>query len=68
MHQRPRTELTGMLPVAADLGALSDACPAVGEAKEAAQQGRRIATLKRGAVRGLTGTFAFLSDGEDELF
>jgi hypothetical protein len=54
--------------VAADLGALSDACPAVGEAKEAAQQGRRIATLKRGAVRGLTGTFAFLSDGEDELF
>ena len=40
----------------------------IGEIKKAVQKGRQIATLKRGAIHNLTGTFAFLSDGEGDLF
>ena len=32
------------------------------------QKGRQITTLKDGAIENLTGTFAFLSNGEGALF
>ena len=36
------------------------------EIKKAVQKGRQIATLKRGAIHNLTGTF-ILSEGEGDL-
>ena len=62
------TELTGLLPVAGSLCALRELCPEVGEAKDAVQEDRQIATLKEGAISNLTGTLAFLSDGTGALF
>jgi hypothetical protein len=62
------TELTGYLPLVREHpppGVVSDC---VGPSKEAVQKGRRIATLPAGTIEGLTGTFAFLSRGEGELF
>lgn len=62
-------ELTGWLPVVRDMAKLSGSIgPRLGEPKKALQKDRTIATLKRGAIAGLTGTFAFLSDGDAPLF
>lgn len=61
-------ELTGWLPIVSSMAALHATCAEVGAAKAAAQQGRSIATLRAGAIEGVTGTFAFLSDGDGPLF
>ena len=61
-------EVTGWLPVVASMDALAAAVPQAGPPKSAVQEGRRIATLKRGVVPKLTGTIAFLSDGAGKLF
>lgn len=57
-------EITGWLPVVEEISAVTSACPAAGAPKKALQEGRSIATLKRGAVPNLTGTFAFLGGGD----
>ena len=46
---------------------LSDSGVKVGDIKKAAQEGRRICSLAP-EKSGLTGTFAFLSDGAGSLF
>ncbi len=62
-------EVTGYLPVIRSMDALRAAVvAAVGERKRAVQKGRTIATLKQGSIAGLTGTFAFLSDGDGPIF
>lgn len=58
-------ELTGWLPVVESIDAVVEACRAVGKPKPALQEGRSIATLKAGAVPGITGTVAFLAGGLD---
>ena len=60
-------ELTGWLPVVHAIEAVVASCPALGVPKKAMQEGRTIATLPRGAVSNLTGTFAFLGDGTGKL-
>ena len=62
------TELTGWLVVAASMDRLAGACAGLGSPKAAQQEGRSIATLRAGHVPELTGTFAFLSDADDELW
>mmetsp|Transcript_25828 Transcript_25828/g.31728 ORF Transcript_25828/g.31728 Transcript_25828/m.31728 type:complete len:307 (-) Transcript_25828:235-1155(-) len=57
------SEITGWLPVSRDLATLKNLVP-TGKIKDAVQRGRKITTLKRGTIPKLTGTFAFLSDGE----
>ena len=62
-------ELTGYLPVCDDLKKLhASVTGEIGEIKKAVQKGRQITTLKDGAIENLTGTFAFLSNGEGALF
>lgn len=51
-----------------DHSQLKDAVSNVGEARDAIQPGRQIATLRRGEIKSLTGTFAFLSDNGSPLF
>ena len=64
-----KVELTGYLAICSNLKLLKDSVKGkIGEIKKAVQNGRQIATLKRGAIHNLTGTFAFLSDGEGDLF
>jgi hypothetical protein len=63
---RGSTELTGLLPIVRDMTALRAACEGLGDEKPAVQDGRTIATLRQGAVAGLTGTLAFLSDKPGE--
>ena len=72
-RRRGEVELTGWLPrVPGSEDALlsSKAGGFVGAKREAAQGGgRSILTIKRGAVPGLTGTFAFICNaGEGPLF
>ncbi|CAK0910680.1 unnamed protein product [Prorocentrum cordatum] len=62
-------ELTGWLPVCRDMGLLEASLDGrLGPQRKAAQRGRTVATLRSGAIQGLTGTFAFLSDGDGPLF
>ena len=62
------TELTGWLVVTESMARLAATCAGIGSPKAAQQEGRSIATLRAGRVPELTGTFAFLSDGNDELW
>ena len=62
-------ELTGYLAICSNLKLLRGSLNGkIGVTKKAVQKGRKIATLKRGTIHNLTGTFAFLSDGEGDLF
>ena len=60
------TELTGYLPL---VGCFPPPyVEGLGPPKKAVQKGRQIATLKAGRIEGLTGTFAFLSEGDGKPF
>lgn len=64
-----KVELTGYLAICSNLKLLRGSLNGkIGVTKKAVQKGRKIATLKRGTIHNLTGTFAFLSDGEGDLF
>ena len=64
-----KVELTGYLAICSDLKMLNVAIHgSIGKTKKAVQKGREIVTLKRGVINDLSGTFAFLSDGEGDLF
>ena len=78
LGKRLRSELTGWLVVARDMKKVRDAInnnntnnkQLLGDDRKARQQGRTIATLKRGRIDNITGTFAFISilkgSGEDD--
>lgn len=65
--ERP-TVLTGWLPIVRDINVLKSVLgDKAGSIKEAAQKGRKICSMAPERSR-ITGTFAFLSDGEGSLF